>query len=104
MISAAKNRALALNIPFNITEKDIIVPEFCPILGIPLFKGSGIGGHTHNSPSLDKIIPELGYVKDNIQIISNKANLMKQDASLSDLIVLGEWAKLQLLEDEQNAK
>ncbi len=100
ILYSAKARAKRDGIPCDLSVEDIIIPEFCPILGIPLITGTG---RMHqNSPSLDRIIPSLGYVKGNVQIISWKANTMKQDASLSDLIILGEWAKLQLIEEESN--
>ena len=35
-------------------------------------------------PSLDRLVPEKGYVKGNCFIISNKANRMKQDNTLED--------------------
>ena len=41
-----------------------------------------------DSYSLDKIIPELGYVKGNVWIISNKANAIKSNASLEELKLL----------------
>jgi len=33
---------------------------------------------------LDRIIPELGYVKENIKVISFKANSLKRDGSIED--------------------
>lgn len=39
-----------------------------------------------NSPSLDKIIPQLGYVKGNIIVMSMKANIMKANATKEELI------------------
>lgn len=79
----AKQRAKKYSLPFNITVEDIVVPENCPILGIPLIIQTGCA--SDNSPSLDKIIPELGYVKGNIQVISHKANSIKNNASVQDL-------------------
>ena len=76
------------------------IPEFCPILGIPLIRVGTIA--TDNSPSIDRIDSTKGYIKGNVQVISKKANTLKNSSSLSELIILGEWAKLQLLEDEQN--
>lgn len=38
-----------------------------------------------DSPSLDRIKPELGYVKGNIRVISFKANSIKNDASIEEL-------------------
>ncbi len=55
------------------------MPEVCPVLGIPLFVRDGKVGP--NSPSLDKIVPELGYVTGNVKVISNLANNIKQDVT-----------------------
>jgi hypothetical protein len=38
-----------------------------------------------NTPSLDKIIPSLGYVKGNVAVISWKANVMKSNLSIDML-------------------
>jgi hypothetical protein len=63
----------------------------CPILGIPLFVKGEVAGP--NSPSLDKIIPELGYIKGNRWVISYRVNAMKNDANLDEIILLGKWAQ-----------
>jgi len=84
MFTGAKNRALEKQIPFNIEKSDIIPIDVCPILQIPLnWEG---GPRDRNTPSLDKIIPKLGYVKGNIQIISWLANMMKSEASEKELL------------------
>ena len=98
-IGAAKQRAKTNGIEFSITEKDVPIPDFCPILGIPLFRVGG-GKSTANSPSIDRIDPTKGYVSGNVQVLSNKANILKNYANLGELILLGEWAKLELLERE----
>lgn len=77
---AAKARAKKNNLQFNIDESDIIIPEYCPVLGIKIEKS--IGNSTDNSPTLDKIIPELGYIKNNICVISWRANILKRDGKL----------------------
>lgn len=80
----AKKRAKKSDIPFNIEPEDIPnIPEYCPVLGI--YIKNGIKSSHDNSPSLDKIIPELGYVKDNIRIISHRANRIKNDATVEEL-------------------
>lgn len=67
-------------IPFDLTEEDIIIPDICPVLGIPL------DGKTRDRGwSVDRIVPEKGYVKSNIRIISMRANRLKSDASLLDV-------------------
>jgi len=42
-------------------------------------------------PSLDRIIPELGYIKGNVVFISNWANIIKQDASEKELYAVADW-------------
>lgn len=72
-----KSRAKKLGVAFNLTAADIAAPELCPILGVPLIFGGGVN-HPHG-PSVDRIIPALGYVKGNIRIISFLANSLKRD-------------------------
>jgi hypothetical protein len=79
---AAKIRALKRNIEFTILDSDIYIPIVCPYLQIPIIFG---GGRTPNSPSLDRINPKLGYTPTNIQVISDLANRMKQDATEEQL-------------------
>lgn len=88
---AAKKRARKKKIPFNIHPDDIVIPDFCPILGIPIAKQDG--RPNSNSPSLDRIIPELGYVPGNIMVISWRANDLKKDATFEELILMGEFFK-----------
>lgn len=85
MLQNAKARAVAAGVPFTLTPKDIVVPTHCPILGLPLFQALGKKGGGPNSPSLDRIRPELGYVPGNIIVISNRANRLKSDASIQEL-------------------
>lgn len=81
--SAAKERATKFDLPFNIVLDDIVIPEYCPILGIKLQRGKG---KQHGpSPSLDRVFPELGYVKGNIAVISHRANSLKQNATIENL-------------------
>ena len=84
MLRNARARARVVGVPFTITVSDIVIPTHCPILGIPLFPKKGRGGGD-NSPSLDKIKPERGYVPGNIIVISNRANRLKSDASIKEL-------------------
>lgn len=87
-IANAKRRAREQNVPFDLSMETIPdIPKICPILGIPLISGSG--GMQDNSPSLDKIIPEFGYVPHNVQWISNKANIIKRNFTPTELIKTG---------------
>ena len=85
MFQNAKGRSKKQGIPFAITKDDITIPDTCPVLGIRLDWGVGQGRMNDNSPSLDKIIPELGYVPGNICVISWRANRLKNDATLAEL-------------------
>lgn len=87
----AKNRAKEQNLPFDIVVDDIVIPKVCPILGLSLAVHKGKSGTYSDSPSLDKIVPELGYVKGNIQVISHLANAMKYNATKSQLVLFAKW-------------
>jgi hypothetical protein len=84
LLGNAKSRSKKQNLPCNITLDDIEIPKVCPILGIELI--SGKGKLLPSSPTLDKIIPELGYVRGNIRVISSKANLMKSNLTKEILL------------------
>jgi len=82
-------------LPFDLDESDLIIPEFCPVLGIPIFFEDGNGPKSH-SPSIDRLIPSKGYVKGNIHVISRKANRIKNDATLDELEKVYKWLKNKL--------
>jgi len=83
----AHNRALLKNVPCTITWKDLSYTEYCPLLEIKLNWGqtTNEGGRNIDTPSLDRINPNLGYVPGNVRIISNLANMMKSSATLEQL-------------------
>jgi len=83
MVWAAKARAAKSGVPFDITPDDISIPTTCPVLGIPLIVGQDKA--TDNSPSLDRVMPLLGYVKGNVLTISNRANRIKNNATPAEL-------------------
>ncbi len=87
----AKTRAKQKNISFNLEISDIIIPKFCPVLGIELKPGENM--KVDSSPSLDRIIPELGYVKGNIAVISLKANQLKSNGTIAEHEKLLVWMK-----------
>jgi hypothetical protein len=74
----ARNRARKNNLPFNIEVDDCVIPEYCEVLGIKLSQ-KGNGTHSDSTPTLDKIIPNNGYTKGNVKVISWKANRLKSD-------------------------
>lgn len=92
---SVKKRAAAKGLPFDLDHKYLcaIAPNKCPIFRTDLTWGYGAGeGHvTNNSPSLDRIIPERGYVKGNVAWMSNKANMIKSSADEKDLYAVADW-------------
>ena len=98
IIYRAKKRAIKYNLPFNITVEDLEITDTCPLLNIPLNWNGG--PRNDNTPSLDKINPELGYIKGNCRIISNLANIMKNKASEKQLIIFSQNIKNYLDNEE----
>ena len=94
----AKRRAEKNGLEFDLsTYKDLPkCPKKCPILKINLIVGTskdGKGGGTDNSPSLDRIDNNKGYIKGNVQIISRKANQMKNNANFEEIEMLYKYMK-----------
>ena len=81
--SKAKQRAKKNGWDFTIDESDIVIPQNCPILEVPLEWGTQ--GKYEYSPSLDRIDTTKGYIKGNVWIISKKANSMKNSATFNEL-------------------
>lgn len=90
VLNNIKQRAKIKNVPFDITIEDIPWVTHCPVFGWELKRGKG-SGPRRQSPSVDRVIPELGYVKGNIQVMSSKANSMKQDATPEELLMFADW-------------
>lgn len=86
LLCAARSRAKTQRVPFTLTYADIEIPTHCPVLGIPLVKRD-----KNAAPSLDRRIPALGYVKGNVAVISNRANTLKNNATLAELRALVAW-------------
>lgn len=83
MLRAAKARAKTEGVPFELEPKDICITEKCPVLGIQM--KFHVEHSRDDSASLDRIVPDLGYVRGNVAVISMKANRMKQDNTLESL-------------------
>ena len=77
----SKNRKLDFNLELN----DIIIPKYCPYLGVELLTGYKDSKHQHYATN-DRIDSKMGYVKGNLQIISKLANTMKSNATEDQLI------------------
>jgi hypothetical protein len=92
--NGAKRRAREYNLPFDIDRDYLksIMTTHCPVFGAKFDLGRmGDGYDTKFSPSLDRVIPEYGYVKGNVVFISNLANLIKQNATETELFAVAHW-------------
>lgn len=83
MLKKAKERAKEKGLEFNLTREDIQIPLQCPVLGIFLVRQ--IGKASFNSPVLDRLDNSKGYIKGNVNVISQRANRIKSDASWDEI-------------------
>jgi hypothetical protein len=87
-----KNSAKKRNIPFTLTKVDfhnLSYPITCPVLGIPLCYNRG--KPQDNSYSIDRIDSTKGYELGNIIVISHRANVLKNNATVSELVKLANF-------------
>ena len=94
----AKRRAKEKKVPFDLSAEYLeeIFPKdnLCPVFGLSFEWGGGSDEASRdNSPSLDRIVPELGYVEGNVVWISNRANILKRDATWEELQRVAEWLR-----------
>ena len=89
MFNNSKQRAKTAGLEYTLTLDDIIIPDYCPVLGIKL--DTGDRKRKGNAPSIDRIDNSKGYTKENTMVISNRANMIKNDATIEDLIMIGKF-------------
>ena len=85
LLARARERARHRNLDFSLTKDDIVIPGLCPLLGIRIIPNARDRCH---SPSLDRVDSTRGYTPDNIQVISSRANTLKNDATLEEMETL----------------
>jgi hypothetical protein len=90
LLKNSRTRARKKDIPHEIVLGDIVIPEYCPV-----FKNIKLSltnnKSCHDSPSLDRIRPELGYVKGNIVVISHLANTIKSQGTADQHRRIADW-------------
>jgi hypothetical protein len=91
LLTDCKKRAKHSGLPFDIVEEDIVIPDVCPVLGIKICKDNN--ERKYNSPSVDKVIPEKGYVKGNIRVISWRANMIKSCGTAEEHMKISQYIK-----------
>jgi len=93
MLGRAKKRVKVSGLEFSITARDIEpFPEICPVLGLAL-NWERAGRAAGDSPSLDRLDNRKGYIRGNVMIISNRANMIKQDATAEEVQAVADFMK-----------
>ena len=89
LFNGSKQRAKRSGMEHTITYDDIHIPDACPVLGIPLHREDR--DTWMNAPSLDRIENDKGYIPGNVIVVSRRANLLKKDATVDELIALARF-------------
>ena len=103
MLAQAKRRAIQSNKEFDLTLEDIrsLVVPTCPVLGFPLRWEYGHGQSKDQSPSLDRFDNSRGYTKDNVLIISTKANTLKSSMTKEEAAAILKYMSNTLKAEKQ---
>ena len=87
--NGARQRALQSGVPFELTVEDVraLYPADgkCPVLGVPFKRFLGKQGSAPDSATLDRIVPELGYVLGNVLVVCSRANRIHSDAGVEEI-------------------
>ena len=67
---------------WSISYTDLVYPKYCPVLGMELNWFAEV--RAENSPSIDRIDSAKGYTKDNVVVMSWRANRIKNDGTLQE--------------------
>lgn len=83
VLQSALRRGKKYGVPADLTWEDVgDSPDECPCCGEAMVRGREDWA---SSPSLDRLIPELGYVPGNVVWVCQKCNTTKSDHSLAHL-------------------
>lgn len=89
LLNGSKQRAKKAGMEHTLTYKDIVIPDTCPVLGIPLRREDR--ETWMNAPSLDRIDNSKGYVSHNVIVVSRRANMLKKDATVEELVAIARF-------------
>jgi hypothetical protein len=86
MIRMAERRASQSGVSFDESFMDSVgeCPANCPACSVTMQRGEG--RIQPNSPSIDRIVPELGYVPGNVQWLCQSCNAVKNDRGMEYLL------------------
>lgn len=89
ILNSIKRRSKIKNLDFDISIDDLRgkIPKKCSVLGIEM----SYDGNKDSSPSVDRFNSTSGYTKDNIEIISDRANRIKNDGTVEEHLLISIW-------------
>ena len=93
IVRSKGNKKAKLRKGLSIADYKALVVTHCPLLGVEL-NYTKYSGNTapNNYATLDKIDPDKGYVLGNVQIVSFRANTLKNSATLEELkLIVKNW-------------
>ena len=84
MLREARRRAKERGVEFNIRPDQVVWPKdgLCPIKGVFLEKNKGMV--MANSPSLDRVHSDQGYIPGNVRVLSWRMNNLKGDLTVEE--------------------
>lgn len=91
-LNALRARAKEREVPFNLELSDLtqlFSCNICAICSIP----TEIGGDREKKPSVDRIVPSVGYTKDNIALLCMRCNQIKNDGTAEDHERIAQWIR-----------
>lgn len=96
----ATERRLSFDLDVDYMLEIYPADGLCPVLGEKM----EFGGTTENSPSVDRLIPEKGYLKGNVAWVSKLANVIKSDLTATELRQVASWIERQPIWQKQNSQ
>ena len=84
------SRKIGKECDLDLDYLESIATDECPIFKTPFVWGQS-KKVSDETASIDKIIPELGYIKGNVVFISFLANKIKQNVTEKELYAVADW-------------
>lgn len=94
----ARNKKISFTVSFDYLVSIFPSDSKCPIFGIEMHWL----GDKKDSPSLDRVIPELGYIEGNVAWVSNRANTMKLNRTPQVLRKIADWIETEIKKVNSN--
>lgn len=92
----AKSRARREKVRFDLSIQDVLphLAGYCPVFGTRFVtRADGRRRADPAAPSLDQLAPRQGYTRENVRVISWRANALKNNASVEEIAALLKWMR-----------